>query len=73
LVSAQEEQPKPEELTVASLAAGPLRLSPERWAFLAPRLSALLADFSKLDALVASGTEPAMTAELTDEVQRDKN
>ena len=72
-MTAQEQQPKPDKRTVASLAAGQLELTPERWAFLAPRLSALLADFSKLDAFVTSSSEPAMTAELTDEVLRDRN
>jgi hypothetical protein len=73
LVAAQEQQPEPEDLTIASLAAGQLELSPERWAFLAPRLSTLLADFSKLDALVAAETEPAMTAELMAGVSRDRD
>ena len=72
-MAAQEQQPKPEDRTVASQQAGRLELSPERWAFLAPRLSALLADFGKLDALVPSGSEPAMSAELLTGVPRDRN
>jgi hypothetical protein len=54
------------------MAAGPLELSLERREFLAPRLAALLSDFSKLAALVTSDAEPAMTAELTDEVPRER-
>ena len=72
-MAAQEQQPNPEDRTVASPMAGRLELSPERWEFLAPRLSALLADFGKLDALVPSGSEPAMSAELLTGVPRDRN
>ena len=72
-MTANEQQPGPEDRTVASQQTGRLELSPERWAFLAPRLSALLADFGKLDALVPSSSEPAMSAELLAEVPRDRN
>jgi hypothetical protein len=51
---------------------GQLELSAERREFLAPRLTALLTDFSKLEALASSDSEPAMTAELTDEVRRER-
>ncbi|HEX3722382.1 MAG TPA: hypothetical protein VHV31_06305 [Nitrolancea sp.] len=70
-MTAQEHMPNPEKSTIASPTAGQLELSPERWAFLAPRLTALLADFSKLDDFVSSDSQPAMTAELADEVRRD--
>ena len=69
-MTAQEHMPNPEKITVPSPATGQLELSPVRWAFLAPRLTALLADFSKLDAFVSSGSQPAMTADLADEVRR---
>lgn len=54
------------------MTVGQLELSAERREFLAPRLAALLADFSKLEALASSDSEPAMTAELTDEVRRER-
>jgi hypothetical protein len=67
-----ERQPESNDRPARPLAVGQLELSQERQEFLAPRLAALLADFSKLEALVSSDAEPAPTAELTDEVRRER-
>ena len=44
-----------------------LALSAERWAYLAPRLRALLDDFRQLEALDDPALEPATPVELLDD------
>ena len=56
--SPRPEQPAPE---TGPPPWGELSLSEERWAFLAPRLRALVEDFRRLEALERPELEPATT------------
>jgi hypothetical protein len=71
-LATHKQQPEPNDCPAQPMATGRLELNKERREFLAPRLAALLADFTKLEALVSSDAEPAMTTEVTDRGRRER-